>query len=488
MICRTAILLLLNASLFAAEFHTGQAARAVLGQSSFTSQERGVNVTSLVVSQGRLYASDASHHTLTFDLSQIPDVRDDFAGRQSSGCGLCGFSPTAVANQSVMPGVAVVSVWDKTVAIADTRNHRVLIWRDASQPRPDSGPDVILGTSGDPSVIGPATLLQPVSVALDGKRLFVGDAALHRVLVWNSLPLSGSQAADVVLGQPDATSVAASPSPTPDTISTPTAMASDGTNLFVADAPNRRILVFSPGDIELAPNAAVNSASLASVPLAPGTLVSVSGRALSESEESVDPASSEPLPKILGGSELIFDGEALPLLAISPNEVQAQIPYDVGNRSAASVYLRTEHPGGAVSVSTPIAVRLVPASPGLFAFSGKEPRGGILLHPAGNTPSGAPVTEESPAKPGEIVAVWATGLGSIGDNNANSSSAPVLVPVTAQVDGQSAQVLSAKLLSGAIGVYEVQLVVPTGLSSQTEAHLKVTQNGLTSNTVTFPLR
>ncbi len=53
------------------------------------------------------------------------------------------------------------------------------------------GPDVSLGRStNDLSAVSASTIVDPVSVAFDGKRLFVGDAALHRILIWNSLPAS----------------------------------------------------------------------------------------------------------------------------------------------------------------------------------------------------------------------------------------------------------------------------------------------------------
>ncbi len=498
MTVRTAILLLVSTSLFAAEFESGQAARAVLGQSSFSSREAGIRVASMVVSQDRLYAADLSSHVLTFDLSRIGSVRDDRSAHQSSssGCTVCLPSPSAEIVKSVMPGVAAVSVWDKTIAVVDAAQHRVLIWRDSTAPRPDRGPDVILGRSSE-AFPGPTSLVNPVSVALDGKRIFVGDAALHRVLVWNSLPGADDQPADVVLGQTDFSSEAVRDTPGPDSITTPSAMVSDGNNLFVADAAAHRILVFSPVDLQLRADAIVNSASLASGPLAPGTLISISGNHLSEVTESVPSDSGQSLPKRLAGVEVLFDGQALPLLAVSPTQVEAQIPYDLGNRSAASLYLRLERPLSVPAVTAPAPLRLVSASPGLFASGGTEPRGAILLHPAGGVADGAPpVTGESPARPGEVLTLLATGLGAVWDNGLagpvagvpQSVPADVAIPVTAQINGVPATVLSAKLTEGAIGVYEIQIALPTGAFLGTEARLSVTQNGASSNTVSFPIR
>ena len=188
--CRGIFLLFAAASAFGADFQTGQAARAVLGQPSFSARDAGLKIESLAISGNRLYAADSAHQLFTFDLSQIPDRRQNFANqilannedvanREAPGCALCGFAPTAAASESVLPGIAAAARWGKTVAVVDPANHRLLLWRDSSSSQASRGPDVILGLSADPS-----KLVAPISVALDAKRLFVGDAALHRVLVW----------------------------------------------------------------------------------------------------------------------------------------------------------------------------------------------------------------------------------------------------------------------------------------------------------------
>ncbi len=486
--CRIFGLMLAALTLSAADFQTGQAARAVLGQSTFTSRDPGITATSLAVSGNRLYAADIAHRLLTFDLSKIPDSREDLSTRSGSGCPVCGIMPISSVNQSVMTGLAAFSVWGKTVVLASPATHTVLIWRDTTSGRIDHSPDLVLGRSNEASDIGPGMFANPVSVATDGKRLFVGDAALHRVLVWNSLPATDDQPADAVLGQPDFFSTAAAETPLPDSVTTPAALVSDGTNLFVADTAGRRILVFSPADAPLPNDAIVNSASFLNGAVAPGTLVTVNGKNLSEEWTAVKSEDDGgPLPKILGGTQLIFDGQALPLIAVSASQIQSQIPYDVGTATAASIYVRVQHANGAVTVTAPAGLRLVPASPGLFAFDGDEPRGGILLHSGSadaNAANGTPVTEESPAEGGELLTVWATGLGAISETGSGPVTA---VPVIAQIDGQMAHVVSAKLPQGSVGVYEIRVAVPTDLNGNAQAHLSVGQNGIWSNTVTFPL-
>lgn len=477
----------------AAEYQSGQAARAVIGQSSFSARESGITPTALSLSNGRLYVADAASHLLVFDLSQVPGAKDDFADRQNSGCAVCGFSPAAILNQSVMPGIATVSVSGKSVAIADTANRRVLVWRDASSETASKGPDVILGGAAADSAITASSLVEPIAVALDGSRLFVGDGTLHRVLIWNALPQSDNQPADVVLGQRSFNTSMVADVPAADTITRPVALESDGTNLFVADSVNRRILIFTSADMPLPSNALANSASLAEGPLAPGTLVTISIAGLTRSSGAAADDANQTLPKRLAGVEAVLDGEALPLLSVSPSEIRAQLPYDVASRSSASFYLRSQQEDGTVVISNAVPVGLLAAAPGLFAFSGQEPRPGMTVNQ-----QGAPVTATSPAHPGETITLWAAGLG-LADVPSNGeavqagvpnaqSDAPVQSLVSASVNGVSAEVISAALPQGSIGIYEIHIVLPSNLPSNEAALLSISQDGHQSNTVTIPIK
>jgi uncharacterized protein (TIGR03437 family) len=359
------------------------------------------------------------------------------------------------------------------------------------------GPDVILGKSNDGSVSA-STVVDPASVAFDGKRVFAGDAALHRVLVWNSLPAQDDQPADAVLGQPTFTSGGAPDAPAADTIGLPGALASDGVNLFVADALVHRILVFSPGDFALSPAAVVNSASLAPGPLAPGTLIDVKTNESLNLFESRQDQTGRRLPRRMGGVEVLFNGIALPLVSVKSGSIEAQLPYDIAASTVASLTIRIEH-GGAAATSNAVALRIAPAAPALYAFGGTEPRTGLLLH-AGNGKAGvpaSPVTSDSPARPGEELTLWATGLGSVNDSDAVSRAvagvpfsgpaARVLSPLSATVDGRPVEVRSASLTEGAVGVYEIHILLPADLSPGPNAELVVSQNGYTSNTVLFPV-
>jgi hypothetical protein len=90
------------------------------------------------------------------------------------------------------------------------------------------------------------TLHHPRGLALadlgDGSRLIVADTSNNRVLIWHSIPTSFDQPADVVLGQADFSTAAASTSQ--NGLSAPTAVHWDGASLHVADSGNHRVMIW----------------------------------------------------------------------------------------------------------------------------------------------------------------------------------------------------------------------------------------------------
>lgn len=143
----------------------------------------------------------------------------------------------------------------KVLVVADTGNHRVLIWHEA--PDRDEQPcDVVLGQP-DAFSEGPAAgrgdtktgLNLPTGVLMHDGKLIVADAWHHRVLVYDRLPEAPGATPDLILGQPDPVSVApnADGGCGPATMYWPFGVAVVGDRFYVADTGNRRILGWSGG-------------------------------------------------------------------------------------------------------------------------------------------------------------------------------------------------------------------------------------------------
>lgn len=115
--------------------------------------------------------------------------------------------------------------------------------------------------------------------------------------------------------------------------------------------------------------------------------------------------------------------------------------------------------------------------------------------------AGSLVTPDNPVVPGEVITIYATGIGptTLPDGLTEVSvtgqvyPGPALnVPVTnvdnAQIGGSTANVLSAGLAVGALpGVYAVQLQVSNSLPTNPLTQMYIAQNVFTSNIVTIPV-
>jgi sugar lactone lactonase YvrE len=161
----------------------------------------------------------------------------------------------ALPNRGDAPGPDTLSgprgvfVTAENVYIADTQNHRVLVFdrtstrairvlgqRDFTEVRANRG--------GSP---GASTLHSPEAVLVVDRRLYVADAGNHRVLLWNTLPTRDGQPADAALGQPDLASNAANrgaSTPTARSLLFPVALWPSAAGVYVADSGNNRVLRF----------------------------------------------------------------------------------------------------------------------------------------------------------------------------------------------------------------------------------------------------
>jgi len=137
----------------------------------------------------------------------------------------------------------------KHLILADTRNNRILIWNQL--PTGNTQPDLVLGQtnfiSNNPGLAADK-LNWPVGVTTDGKRLIVADTENNRVLIWNTLPRSNGQPADLVLGASDMTTRADEYVHVPQNkknILWPWAVWTDGEKLIVANTGHGSVLIWN---------------------------------------------------------------------------------------------------------------------------------------------------------------------------------------------------------------------------------------------------
>ena len=108
-----------------------------------------------------------------------------------------------------------------------------------------------------------ATLSFPRYALSDGTRLFIADGGNDRVLVYNTIPTTNGAPADVILGEPDEFTDNTDQNPDgSDAFQTPSALAWDGSNLYVSDTYNRRVVVYTAEPMNIPLASARNAASL----------------------------------------------------------------------------------------------------------------------------------------------------------------------------------------------------------------------------------
>ncbi|MEO8592770.1 MAG: hypothetical protein ABI759_05585 [Candidatus Solibacter sp.] len=335
--------------------------------------------------------------------------------------------------------------------------------------------------------------------------------------------------------------------------------------------------------------------------IAPGSIVSLLGTNLSAQTAVVDPTVTN-LPTKLGGTQVYFNGIPAPLMLVSPDKINAQLPWELGDTTSISAYVRSELADGSVMVTTPVAVTVVTANPGIFAQPNTIPSVGLVYHASSNATglisvdgtatagdtatvtiedrdytytvqsgdtlisvrdalvnlvnqdakvtasssgefqriiltarvqgpegngiaysasaggsatvimtaigaqlccaaiAGTPVTAQNPAIPGEFIYIYATGLGVPVLNEANKDliatgavypeGGPVTSPasfVNSLAGGKTADVITATLLPGTVGVYRVLLHLNPDLPYDPYSQLTIAQEVYVSNIVTLPI-
>jgi uncharacterized protein (TIGR03437 family) len=120
---------------------------------------------------------------------------------------------------------------------------------------------------------------------------------------------------------------------------------------------------------------------------------------------------------------------------------------------------------------------LAAGSPGVFTVSTSGTGDGVVLHGDNSL-----VNAASPAKGGEQVVIYCTGLGVTNPSFATGAPATstnqTVSPVTASIGGQAAVVVYSGLSVGFAGLYQSNVIVPAGLSGSQP--LIVTEPGAAS--------
>ena len=220
--------------------------------------------------------------------------------------------------------------------------------------------------------------------------------------------------------------------------------------------PNAAVPIIGAGGV-------VSAASYAKkAPVAPGSFISVFGSNFSGGTLA---SAQFPFATQLGGTQVTLGGKLLPLYVVSGNQINALVPFDLPANSVQQLMVQRDS-----AISLPESVTIAASAPGVFALNQQGSGDGIIV----NYPPNGPffeVDSTHPASPGDVIVIYCAGLGAVnppvpaGSQSQASPPSITVNPVTVTIGGNPAAVAFAGLTPGFTGLYQINTVVPTGLSS-----------------------
>ncbi len=263
-------------------------------------------------------------------------------------------------------------------------------------------------------------------------------------------------------------------------------------NLYIADNQNNRVREVSQPLAAPTVNAlgVVNNASFAagSNPVAPGSIAAVFGTNMNDGS-SVLFSSFGPdgtLVTTLAGAQVTINGTPVPIFYSTPAQLGIQIPTDLTG-SSATIQVTI---GGETSATQMVSV--APVAPGLFSTDQSGHGQGAVLIANTNTlvaPVGSiPGRASRPAKPGEFITIFCTGLGALAPTLATGEPGTNNTTVdkpTVTIDGAPATLQFSGIAPGFVGLDQVNVQIPAGTRTANDIPVVVTVGGSQSNTVTI---
>lgn len=254
-------------------------------------------------------------------------------------------------------------------------------------------------------------------------------------------------------------------------------------NLYIADSGNNRIRRVA--GLSTAPYftiASITNAASFESGISPGGIAAIFGTNLSHNLNGILGTQQIPLPTTLGGVSVTVGGIAAPLFAVAnlngTEQINVQIPWEIAGQSSVPVVVNNG------LISALVNVPVLQTQPGVFLVNGTA----AALHGVGL----APITAASPAAKGEIVVLYATGLGAVSPpvlSGAPAPFSPLSYTATASVTvgGMPATVQFSGLTPGLVALDQLNVQLPTNLPSG-NADVVVTVNGVAGKAAPLPVQ
>jgi len=243
-------------------------------------------------------------------------------------------------------------------------------------------------------------------------------------------------------------------------------------------SPNPAVPSVDPGGV-------VSTASFQpNTPVSPGSFVSIFGTNLAP---QLAGSNTLPYPPTLANTEVVLGGEALPLEFVAGGQVNGIIPYDVGVNAAQQLIVQQGN-----SYSLPQPVLVAAAQPAIFTQNESGMGQGVIVVLKSNGTE-FETSPTAPASAGDVLIIYCSGLGAVAPPVPAGTAGPLnplsntVNTVTATVGDLPAKVIFAGLAPGFAGLYQVNAVVPSGITPSTAVPVVLTVAGQSSVPVTVSI-
>jgi uncharacterized protein (TIGR03437 family) len=214
----------------------------------------------------------------------------------------------------------------------------------------------------------------------------------------------------------------------------------------------------------------VNSGNFAPGPFAPNAIVTIFGTGLARSSQQLTASDivSGRLPSELNFTQVFVDNFPAPLLYVSDGQINFLVP---STQAVGAVKIRVASQG---NTGPEVTVTVVDSAPALFTIAGGY---AIATHVDNSL-----VSPDSPAHGGEIIVVYATGLGKTVPNPATGEIPQYAAPIAALSALQvwlggavvdSGLIKYAGLTPSSAGLYQINLEVPGNPGTDPEVRVTI---------------
>ena len=215
------------------------------------------------------------------------------------------------------------------------------------------------------------------------------------------------------------------------------------------------------------PQGIVNAASGAPAgdAVSPGEFITIYGSGLAAAPAT---ATTLPFPKSLGNVTVAINGTLAAIDFVSASQINCIVPYELTGSTATIVVTSSG------AVSNTVTVPAARTSPGIFSQDSTGVTDGAITHADNSL-----VNAASPAKKGEVVVMYLSGLGALSIPVADGNGAAGLNNVTTQfeilVNGIAVQPVAVLYygLSVEAGLYQINFTVPATLTVSGELPLAI---------------